>query len=722
MQSMSAPNKLTLNARHKKVTVSFVIRDELEKRHRSGVNAIQYDSHTNRLYTAGRDSVIRMWNVSNPDNVDPYLQSMEHHTDWCNDIVLCANGRNLISASSDTTLKVWNAYKGFCMSTLRTHKDYVKALAYAPDIEQVASAGLDRNIFLWDVNKLTALSSTNSTLTTSCVPGNKNSIYSLAMNRSGTLIVSGSTEKIIRIWDPRSSQKLMKLKGHADNVRSLLLSHDGTQCLSASSDGTVKLWSIGQQRCVTTIRAHSEGVWALQANDSFTQVYSGGKDCRVMVTDLRDVDAPLFVCKESAPVLRLLLVDQPSDRTGLWVTTTDSSVKYWSLPRDQPNNEYDEYMPDALQPMVKDALMVIRGKPAIRAYHVLNDKRHILTKDTDDNVAIYDVLKASKKEDLGSNVDFNDECKRRFRMTHVPSWFSVDLKSGLLSIHLEESECFTAWVAPKEIGFTDLLDAKINLGSLMLQALFEHWPQAIKSEDELDNIAISKKHFLLNCADDELFANVTEHMNHPTNNYFSVPMHTPLILNEAGNKTLLRLLVGDARKETESMLLSEHVPEWIKKIVIRKTTPEIIKISFVLVPHASFVNKSKKPDRLSAPDMLQVRKIIEYAYDRIFCQPLENGTISSSGSNANGSSSSYGQQSCNYNHTNGSAFDGNHSMNVSHSRCSDSGKEDGDRAVEDKVELLCQDQVLNVNMDLRTVKHFIWKSGSDLVLQFRPAR
>jgi len=48
----------------------------------------------------------------------------------------------VISASCDTTVKVWNAHKGFCMSTLRTHRDYVQALAYAKDREQVASAGL----------------------------------------------------------------------------------------------------------------------------------------------------------------------------------------------------------------------------------------------------------------------------------------------------------------------------------------------------------------------------------------------------------------------------------------------------------------------------------------------------------------------------------------------------------------------------------------------------
>lgn len=51
------------------------------------------------------------------------------------------------------------------MSTLKTHRDYVQALAYAKDREQVASAGLDKAIYLWDVNTLTALTASNNTVT-----------------------------------------------------------------------------------------------------------------------------------------------------------------------------------------------------------------------------------------------------------------------------------------------------------------------------------------------------------------------------------------------------------------------------------------------------------------------------------------------------------------------------------------------------------------------------
>uniref|UniRef100_A0AAR5Q3T6 WD repeat-containing protein 55 homolog n=1 Tax=Dendroctonus ponderosae TaxID=77166 RepID=A0AAR5Q3T6_DENPD len=210
----------------KKIQVSMVICEADEKKHRSGVNALQFDPQLDRLYSAGRDSIIRV------HEHEKFIHGMEHHTDWVNDIVLCCGGRHLISASSDTTVKVWNAYKGFCMSTLRTHKDYVKALAYAKDRELVASAGFDKSIYLWDINTLTALTASNNTVTTSSLMGSKESIYSLAMNPPGSLVVSGSTEKALRLWDPRSCVKLCKLKGHTETVKALVVSRDGTQCIS----------------------------------------------------------------------------------------------------------------------------------------------------------------------------------------------------------------------------------------------------------------------------------------------------------------------------------------------------------------------------------------------------------------------------------------------------------------------------------------------------------
>lgn len=70
------------------------------------------------------------------------------------------------------------------------------------------------------------------------------------------------------------------------------------------------------------------------------------------------------------------------------------------------------------------------GGPAIRQCYVLNDRRHVLTKDTEENVSLYDVLKACKVEDLG-HVDFEQEVKNRNKIVFVPNWFNVDLKTGV---------------------------------------------------------------------------------------------------------------------------------------------------------------------------------------------------------------------------------------------------------------------------------------------------
>lgn len=179
MDQTSQHGRQTLTKR--KTVVSFVIRNEHENENRSGVNALQFDPLSSRLYTAGRDSFIRYWNIRGSEAA--FGQAMEHHTDWVNDIVLCCGGKYrkfapyfchayfvlVISASSDTSLKVWNAHKGLCMSTLRTHKDYVKVLAYAKEKEQVASAGFDHSIILWDVNTLAALTASRTTVTSKSI-------------------------------------------------------------------------------------------------------------------------------------------------------------------------------------------------------------------------------------------------------------------------------------------------------------------------------------------------------------------------------------------------------------------------------------------------------------------------------------------------------------------------------------------------------------------------
>ncbi|KAM7343444.1 WD repeat-containing protein 48 homolog [Cochliomyia hominivorax] len=648
----------------KKIQVSYVIRDAEEKQHRNGVNAMQLDPNTGNLYSAGRDAIIRVWN-SRLDSNEKYIQSMEHHNDWVNDIVLCCNGRNLISASCDTTVKLWNAHKGFCMSTLRTHTDYVQALAYAKDREQVASGGLDKAVFLWDVNKLTALTASNNTVNTSSLNGSKDSIYSLAMNPAGTVIVSGSTENVLRVWDPRTCMRSMKLRGHTENVRALVVSPDGNQVVSGSSDGTIKIWNLGQQRCVQTIHVHKEGVWSLLMTENFQYIISGSRDRNIVITELRNPSNSMVVCEEKAPVLSLCF---NIDKSGVWATTWNSDIRCWKLPLFDKCTLNSSGGMDAHWTSSGTELDCIKGGAAIKKCVVLNDKRHIVTRDTEDNVSIYDVLRVLKKEELGK-VDFEEEIKKRNKQVYIPNWFTVDLKTGMPTIVLgqDEVDCFSAWVSI-EAGLPECSepqsDLKINYGKLLLEALLEYWtpPHSLPPNEMEQDIR--------------------------GNGFFQVPKHTPVIFSEVGGRTVCRLLVKDAAGESESTLLHETVPQWITNVIIEKLSPKFTKIQFFLTPLPQMGKPERtKKDRLVANEFIQCRKVCEHVLDKIL-----GAETTTSGGNA--SSSSQNSQS-------------------------DANSEGSQVPPEDRLELWCNDVMVDPNMDLRTVRHFIWKQSTDLAIQYK---
>ena len=122
------------------------------------------------------------------------------------------------------------------------------------------------------------------------------------------------------------------------------------------------------------------------------------------------------MCRESAPVLRMIVTP---DQKGLWLSTTESSVKWWNLSGidySSSTSSYHDPKSSELRTEVKKPEFVIPGGPSIKQCEILNDKRHILTKDTDNSVALYDVLKARKVEDLGQ-VDYDQEKEKRSQVS-----------------------------------------------------------------------------------------------------------------------------------------------------------------------------------------------------------------------------------------------------------------------------------------------------------------
>ena len=53
-----------------------------------------------------------------------------------------------------------------------------------------------------------------------------------------------------------------------------------------------------------------------------------GRDRHIWATDLRHPENRTLICVESAPILKMILT--PNGK-GLWVSTSESHVKYWDI-------------------------------------------------------------------------------------------------------------------------------------------------------------------------------------------------------------------------------------------------------------------------------------------------------------------------------------------------------------------------------------------------------
>ena len=73
-------------------------------------------------------------------------------------------------------------------------------------------------------------------------------------------------------------------KGHSGAVNSVCLSADGKYALSGSSDKMLKLWDVASGRCLETLEGHSESVTAvcLSADGQYALSGSPGLDDEVV--------------------------------------------------------------------------------------------------------------------------------------------------------------------------------------------------------------------------------------------------------------------------------------------------------------------------------------------------------------------------------------------------------------------------------------------------------
>ncbi|KRY20950.1 F-box/WD repeat-containing protein 7 [Trichinella patagoniensis] len=218
-----------------------------------------------------------------------FLRGHDEHVITCLQVW---NGR-IVSGSDDDTLKVWCTATGKvmcnptvasdttvvvrfqCLLTLTGHSGGVWSSQVSEDGSRIVSGSTDRTVKVWD-------SETGECIHT--LYGHTSTVRCLALK--GNILVSGSRDSNLRVWNIDTGECIRVFYGHLAAVR--CVQFDGKRVVSGAYDYTIKVWDIStpSDLPVHTLLGHTNRVYSLQFDSERDLVISGSLDTSIKVWEI----------------------------------------------------------------------------------------------------------------------------------------------------------------------------------------------------------------------------------------------------------------------------------------------------------------------------------------------------------------------------------------------------------------------------------------------------
>ncbi|HET9624419.1 MAG TPA: AAA family ATPase [Kofleriaceae bacterium] len=243
------------------------------KGHGERVNACAVTPDGRHVVSASDDRTLRVWALASRREV----ARLEGHTASVLACAVTPDGCHVVSASRDRTLLVWELATRKAVVRLEGHTASVLACTVTPDGRYVVSASDDRTLRIWD------LTGEHPVLT---LVGHAGFVEACAVTPDGRYVISASADRTLKLWERASGQALATLNGHREGVHACAVSPDGRHLVSASGDHTLKVWSLPGGREVATLEGHTGSVLGCAVTPDGQHVVSASGDMKLRIWEL----------------------------------------------------------------------------------------------------------------------------------------------------------------------------------------------------------------------------------------------------------------------------------------------------------------------------------------------------------------------------------------------------------------------------------------------------
>ena len=158
--------------------------------------------------------------------------------------------------------------------------------------------------------------------------GHKGAILDLQWSRDSEIVYSASADKHLASWDLTSGKRIRRYVGHEEIINSVGISRRGDELLvSGSDDGTIGLWDPRTKDAVDHMETPFP-ITAVAISQAGSEIYSGGIDNDILVWDVRKRAVSYSLLGHSDTITSLRI---SPDSQSLLSYAMDATVKTWDI-------------------------------------------------------------------------------------------------------------------------------------------------------------------------------------------------------------------------------------------------------------------------------------------------------------------------------------------------------------------------------------------------------